>query len=175
LKKYAGLNGMLPVSWLFAWNSPKSGDRVIKEALRPIDRFEGGDMTENELTAKEKMEAQTEGESTRNLPVYIPSVDIYETEDALVVLADMPGVSSESVSIDVRESQLTLRGTVTPEGENERALLKEYGVGDYYRQFTLGRTIDQTKIEAVMKDGVLTLTLPKAETVKPRKIQVKSS
>lgn len=132
-------------------------------------------MAENEMTAKEKLEAQTEGESTRTLPVYIPSVDIYESEDALVVLADMPGVSPENVSIDVKENQLTLRGTVSPERENERSLLREYGVGDYYRQFTLGRTIDQSRIEAVMKDGVLKLTLPKAETIKPRRIEVKSA
>ena len=93
--------------------------------------------------------------------------------DALVT--DMPGVGPDSVAIDVHDNHLTLRGTVTVEGEKERLLLQEYGVGDYSREFTLGRLIDQTKIEASMKHGVLTLTLPKAEAIKPRKISVKTS
>ncbi len=87
----------------------------------------------------------------------------------------MPGVGPENVAIDVHDNHLTLRGTVTTEGEKERVLLQEYGVGDYFREFTLGRLIDQSKIEASMKHGVLTLTLPKAEAIKPRKISVKTS
>ena len=131
-------------------------------------------MADKDLQAREKMEVQTQAESTSDMPVYIPSVDIYESADALTVVADLPGVSPENVSIDVRENQLTLRGTVAMEGEKERMLLQEYGVGDYFRQFSLGRAIDQSKIEAQMKDGVLMLTLPKAEAIKPRKITVKS-
>lgn len=131
-------------------------------------------MTDIDLKAREKVEHQTPAESTRDLPVYVPAVDIYESEEALTLLADMPGVGPESVTIDVRDNQLTLRGTVTVEGANERMLLQEYGVGDYYRQFTLGRAIDQSKIEASIKDGVLTLRLPKADAVKPRKIAVKA-
>lgn len=131
-------------------------------------------MNEKDLQAKEKVEHQSTGESTRELPVYIPSVDIYESEDALTMVADMPGVAPDSVSIDVSDNQLTISGTVTREGESERPLVQEYGIGDYFRQFTLGRTIDQTKIEAAMRDGVLTLTLPKAESIKPRRIAVKA-
>ena len=131
-------------------------------------------MAEKDLEAKEKMEFQTTAESTRDVPSYIPAVDIYESPEALTLVADMPGGGSDNVAIDVHDNHLTLRGTVTIEGEKERVLLQEYGVGDYFREFTLGRTIDQTKIEASMKHGVLTLTLPKAEAIKPRKISVKT-
>ncbi|WP_448384318.1 Hsp20/alpha crystallin family protein [Desulfosoma sp.] len=132
-------------------------------------------MAEKDIQVREKKEVQTQAETTRNIPVYIPAVDIYETEEALTLVADMPGVSPDNVDIDIRDDQLTIRGTVTLEGEGETALLREYGVGDYYRQFTLGRIIDQSKIEAAMKDGVLTLTLPKVDKAKPRKVLVKTS
>ena len=132
-------------------------------------------MAEKDLEAKEKVELQTTAESTRDVPSYIPAVDIYESPEALTLVADMPGVGPENVTIDVHDNHLTVRGTVTIEGEKERVLLQEYGVGDYFREFTLGRTIDQSKIEASMKHGVLTLTLPKAEAIKPRKITVKTS
>ena len=131
-------------------------------------------MEEKELQAQEKQELQTQAESTRNVPIYIPPVDICESADALTVIADMPGVSPDSVDIDLKENQLTIRGTVTLEGDGEHVLLREYGIGDYYRQFALGKEIDQSKIEASMKDGVLTLTLPKVEVAKPRKISVKT-
>jgi HSP20 family protein len=132
-------------------------------------------MAEKDIQVREKKEVQTQAETTRNIPVYIPAVDIYETEEALTLVADMPGVSPDNVDIDIRDDQLTIRGTVSLEGEGETALLREYGVGDYYRQFTLGRIIDQSKIEAAMKDGVLTLTLPKVDKAKPRKVVVKTS
>jgi HSP20 family protein len=131
-------------------------------------------MAEKDLQAKEKVELQTAAESTRDVPSYIPAVDIYESTEALTLVVDMPGVGPEDVVIDVHDNQLTLRGAVTLEGEKERLLLQEYGVGDYFREFSLGRNIDQTKIEASVRNGVLTLTLPKAEAIKPRKITVKT-
>lgn len=129
-------------------------------------------MAERDIPAREKVEHPIQGESTRSVPLYSPAVDIYESATALVLIADMPGVSADNVSIDVHDNQLTVRGTVPAQDEKERPLLKEYGVGDYFRQFTLGKAIDQSKIEASMKDGVLTLTLPKADALKPRKITV---
>ncbi|MEJ5349502.1 MAG: Hsp20/alpha crystallin family protein [Desulfosoma sp.] len=131
-------------------------------------------MTDKDIQVREKQEVQTQAETTRNIPVYMPAVDILETEEALTLVADMPGVSPENVDIDIRDDQLTIRGTVTLEGEGETVLLREYGVGDYFRQFTLGRIIDQSKIEASMKNGVLTLTLPKVDKAKPRKVEVKT-
>lgn len=129
----------------------------------------------SEIRAKEKQEVQRVAESTRNVPVYIPDVDIYETSDALVVVADIPGVSPENVDIDLRDDTLTIRATVDTYGKDEQPVLMEYEVGDYYRQFTLGRLIDQSRIEASIKDGVLTLILPKVEKAKPRKIVVKTA
>ncbi len=132
-------------------------------------------MADKDLEAREKVEVKGEAEGTRDVPVYVPAVDIYESQDALVLAADMPGVALENVSIDVRDNQLILRGSIVQEDvSKERTLFAEYGIGDYYRQFTLGRVIDQSKIEASMKDGVLTLTLPKADITKPRKITVKT-
>ncbi|HBZ56255.1 MAG TPA: heat-shock protein Hsp20 [Syntrophobacteraceae bacterium] len=132
-------------------------------------------MTEKELQVREKQEFKAGAEGTRNVPVYLPPVDIYESQDAIVILADMPGVAPEGVDVDLRDNQLTLTGKVLLEERKERMLLHEYGVGDFYRQFTLSSRIDQGKIEASMKDGVLVLTLPKAEVAKPKKITVKTS
>jgi HSP20 family molecular chaperone IbpA len=100
-------------------------------------------------------------------------VDILENEHELVVLADMPGVESSNVDIDLRENRLTIIGRVNPEaGEKEVPLYKEFEWGDFYRQFNVSNVIDQTKITARMEDGVLRLTLPKAEKLKPQKIRV---
>ncbi len=132
-------------------------------------------MTEKDLQIEEKKEVQASGESTRNVPVFIPPVDIYESEGALTLVADMPGVPLDNIDIDLDADQLTIRGTVPLEEENGKVLFREYTVGDYYRQFTLSSDIDREKIQASMKNGVLKLVLPKAEAAKPRKILVKSS
>ena len=127
------------------------------------------------LEAKEKMEISSSVEQTTPGPVFTPSVDIFETEQELTLLADMPGVKAEGVNIDLRENILTLSGDVkTPEEEKEAELLREYRTGRYLREFTLSENIDQSKIEAEIKDGVLQLKLPKAEAAKPRKISVKT-
>jgi HSP20 family protein len=135
----------------------------------------GNAMTEKDLQIPEKKEVQSSAEGTRNVPVFIPAVDIYETEQELTLMADMPGVPIESVDINLEGEQLTIRGAVPQSDGVGRILLKEYAVGDYYRQFTLSNDIDREKIQASMKDGVLKLVLPKAEAAKPRKIEVKSS
>lgn len=136
-------------------------------------------MTESEakaLQAKEKSEVSSMTEQTKPGLVFTPDVDIFETEKGLTLLADMPGVKSEDLNIDLKENVLTLDGEVkNPEGENEIELFTEYRTGKYYRQFNLSDIIDQSKIEATMKDGVLRLTLPKVEAAKPRKITIKSS
>jgi HSP20 family protein len=131
-------------------------------------------MTEQELKPKEKEEAPLKGERVRPGRVFIPAVDIYETPEALVLTADMPGVSSDKVTLDLKENLLTIYGQVSPPPEQETLLAQEYAVGDYYREFQVGELVDTAKIEATVKDGVLTLTLPKAEKAKPRRIEVKS-
>ncbi len=132
-------------------------------------------MAEKELQPKEKETAPVKSEATRPGNVFLPAVDIYETEEAIVVLADMPGVPSDKVTIDVKESQLTISGEITPPlGDQEHLLVQEYDTGNFLREFTLGQLVDQNRIEAAMKDGVLRLTLPKVEKAKPRKIEIKT-
>ena len=131
-------------------------------------------MTEKEMELKDKKEIkQSAGEGTRPGPVFIPAVDILENEHELILLADMPGVESKNVDIDLKDNQLTLIGRIDPVGsDKETSLYKEFDWGDYSRQFTLSNVIDQTKISAKMEDGVLRLTLPKVEKAKPQKIKV---
>ena len=135
-------------------------------------------MTETEtkeLQAKEKMEAAAPAEPTMPGRVFTPAVDIFETEQELTLLADMPGVNSENLDIDLRDNTLTLTGDVAPfEGSQEEAILIEYEVGTYSRQFSLSEVIDQGKIDAQLTDGVLRLSLPKVEKATPRKITVKA-
>ncbi len=131
-------------------------------------------MAAKEMELKEKKEVKKEsGEGTRPGPVFIPTVDVLENANELIVLADMPGVDSKNVDIDLRDNRLTIIGRIEQaEGEKEVSLYKEFNWGDYYRQFTLSDLIDQSKIAAKMEDGVLRLTLPKAEKMKPQKIKV---
>ena len=132
-------------------------------------------MADKDLQLQEKKELRTGSESTRDVPVFIPAVDIYETADTMTLLADMPGVPIENVDIDLDHDQLTIRASAVAENGAGTALLEEYQVGDFYRQFTLSNAIDRGKIEATMKDGVLKLVLHKAESAKPRKIAVSAS
>jgi HSP20 family protein len=136
-------------------------------------------MTANEskeLKIKEKQELSTGPEQTRPGLVFAPQVDIFETEKELVLLADMPGVKAEDLSIDLRDDTLSLTGDVFPfEGADESGLMIEYEVGRYYRQFSLSEIIDQEKIDAKLQDGVLYLTLPKVKKATPRKIAIQSA
>ena len=131
-------------------------------------------MTEQELKPQVKEEAPAKGERVRPGRVFIPAVDIFETPQALVLVADMPGVSGDRVTIDLKENVLTIFGQVSPPSEKQVILAQEYAIGDYYREFQVGELVDQGKIEASVKNGVLTLTLPKAEKATPRRIEVKS-
>jgi HSP20 family molecular chaperone IbpA len=127
------------------------------------------------LQAKEKAEVTTPAEQTRPGAVFTPSVDIFETDKEITLLADMPGVKSDTLDIDLHENVLSLDGDVkSPERVDEVDVIREYRTGKYYRQFTLSQVIDQSKIEAELKDGVLRLSLPKVEAATPRKIAVRS-
>ena len=128
------------------------------------------------LQAKEKAEVTTPAEQTRPGLVFTPAVDIFETDKEITLLADLPGVNADNLNIDLRENVLTLDGDVQgPEGAGETDVIKEYQTGKYYRQFTLSEMIDQPKIDAELKDGVLRLRLPKVEAAQPRQITVKAS
>jgi HSP20 family molecular chaperone IbpA len=129
-----------------------------------------------EIKLKEKQELATPAEQTTPGAVFAPEVDIFETDKALTLLADIPGVASEKLTIDLRDNVLTITGDVDPSaGPGEEDVVAEYDTGRYYRQFTLSEVIDQNKIDALLKDGVLRLTLPKVEKATPRKIAVKSA
>jgi HSP20 family protein len=126
-----------------------------------------------DLKVKEKQEMKSPAEQTTPGLVFTPDVDIFESEDEITLLADMPGVTSDHVTIDLNEGVLTISGEVKPwEESDEKDVIVEFEIGKYYRQFTLSEIIDQEKIEAKLENGVLRLTLPKAEKAKPRKITV---
>jgi HSP20 family molecular chaperone IbpA len=131
-------------------------------------------MTESkELQVKEKQEVAAPAEQTRPGLVFTPEVDIFETEREITLLADMPGVATDDVDIDLRDGVLTLSGDVKPwEGAGETDVLVEFEIGKYYRQFNLSEVIDQDKIEAKLEDGVLRLNLPKTAKALPRRITV---
>ncbi len=129
-----------------------------------------------ELKVREKQELAQPAEQTRPGLVFTPSVDIFETESEITLLADMPGVPPDNLSIDLRDNTLSLEGDIAPVGDqNEEMVYSEYSTGRYYRQFSLSEVIDQSKIEAQLQDGVLRLSLPKVEKATPRKITVKAA
>jgi len=119
--------------------------------------------------------AATEGaRSMSPRPVFLPPADIYETKDSIVVLAEMPGVPSDGVDITLERRVLTIRGRVAAgEHKGYQPVYNEYTDGDYERVFTLSENIDRDRIEARLRDGVLHLVMPKAETAKARKIELK--
>jgi len=134
------------------------------------------DKESKELQAKGKTAVPTPAESTRPGPVFAPAVDIVETDRELILLADIPGVKSSELAIDLNDGVLTLSGDAEPpENQTESDIFREYRTGKYFRQFTVSEVIDQSKIEAELKDGVLRLHLPKVQAVAPRKIAVKAS
>jgi HSP20 family protein len=134
----------------------------------------GKDKKEIALREKEEIK-KDEGEPTQAGVYYSPAVDIFETEEAITVLADLPGVDKDKLDIDIEDRQLTITGLVKEPEERLQSVYTEYGIGGYTRSFRLGDTIDQSKINAALKDGVLTLVLPKADRLKPRKIEIATS
>lgn len=128
------------------------------------------------LTTEKQGALQTASEkslATRDETRYVaPPVDIFETEDAIVVIADLPGVGKEDVDIRVEDSILTIRGKATYSPPAD-LLREEFSLDGYFRQFQLSDEVDQEKISAETKNGVLTIHLPKAEKSKPRQIKVK--
>lgn len=128
-----------------------------------------------ELQIKEKQAVATAAEQTQSGPVFTPNVDIFETETAITMLVDMPGVNAADLNVDLRDDTLTLTGNVRPEPvANGEKIYVEYETGRYYRQFSLSEVIDQGKIDAKLNDGVLRLTLPKVAKATPRRIAVQT-
>jgi HSP20 family protein len=127
------------------------------------------------IEVAQKRELASGAEDMRPGPLFSPAVDIFEDENQITVLADMPGVTSVNLDVDLREGVLTLRGRVeSPQSKAEEPVLSEWSTGTFVRQFTLSNTIDQAGIQAVLTDGVLRLSLPKIEAAKPRKVKVRT-
>jgi HSP20 family protein len=133
----------------------------------PMDKTQG-------LQTREARDVATT-EATRPGVLLTPPVDIFEDADALTVLADMPGVTPGHLTIDLHEGILTITGhSAAPEGGTEVPVLQEYQAGTFQRSFTLSEAMDQERIQATLKNGVLRLRLPKAERAKPRQITIQT-
>jgi HSP20 family protein len=114
-------------------------------------------------------------EQTRSGQFFRPDVDIVETPDELLVLADMPGLGTDLIDIRFEDGTLTIHGRVpSRQPADVRFLLREYAVGDFFRTFRVSENIDASRITADYSGGVLTLHLPKSEKAKPRKIAVQA-
>jgi HSP20 family protein len=126
-----------------------------------------------ELQVQRKREVEKKEEATIPARIFMSNADIYETEDALNVVLEMPGVETDNVEIRVEDDVLSVQGRLDlSKYKGLQPLYTEYNVGHYARSFQLSSRVDQSKISAEMKDGVLTLKLPKAEEAKPRTIKV---
>lgn len=114
------------------------------------------------------------GSQARSGMTYTPRFDLWENDEAFVLAGDLPGVTPENLEIQYENQELKIWGKVAPRQGNFSYWSQEYGVGDYYRSFTLGEMIDAEGIAADVKDGVLTITLPKKAEARPRRIAVKT-
>jgi len=130
-------------------------------------------MTDQELQVQQKREVERDQESTSSGTNFLPVTDIFETPEALRVVLEMPGVGKNSVEVSVENNVLTIMGRIDFSNyEGLQPLYTEYNIGHYSRSFRLSNEIEQEGIKAELKDGVITLVLPKAERAKPRRIKV---
>ena len=126
-----------------------------------------------ELEVRAKKELVTKEENTVPARYYVPSTDIYETQDALTVVMEMPGVGKEDITVALENDRLRVEGQIAfSKYEGLEPVYTSYNVGHYARAFTLSNKIDQENISAQVEDGVLTLTLPKVKEAQPRRIPI---
>jgi HSP20 family protein len=129
--------------------------------------------TDHELQVQQKREVESKEESTMPARLFQPQTDIFETSETLTLVLEMPGVDKGSVEVRVENDVLNIEGHVDFSKYDElQPLYTEYNVGHYARSFRLSSKIEQEGISAELKDGVMTLVLPKAEKAKARKIKV---
>ena len=131
-------------------------------------------MTESQdLKLQEKKELEQKEEQTVPGNSYIPYTDIYETGNALTVVMEIPGVSKDAIDIRLEKNELTVKAEINMQNYSDfQPVYTEYNIGHFSRSFILNSKVDREKIEAHVADGVLTLTLPKAEEAKPRRISI---
>jgi HSP20 family protein len=130
-------------------------------------------MVKQELSVQQKREVEKKQERTIPARVFVPVTDIFETDQALTVVLEMPGVDKQNVDVRVENDVLTIEGRIDFSKYQElQPVYTEYNIGNYARSFEISSKIKQDGIGAELKDGVMTLILPKAETAKARKIKV---
>ena len=128
---------------------------------------------QQELAVREKKEMAAKEERTVPGRFYVPQTDVYETEDALTVVMEVPGVAREAMEIELKDDVLRVEARIDPSRyEGMEPLYTEYSVGHWTRSFALSDRVDRERIGAQLEDGVLTLTLPKAAAARPRRITV---
>jgi len=129
--------------------------------------------TQQELQVQQKREVESKQEATIPARVFVPATDIFETDEALTVSLEMPGVDKDKVDVKVENDVLQIEGWIDfSRYEGLQPVYTEYNIGNYARGFQLSSKIDQDRISAELRDGVMTLVLPKSEKAKPRKIAV---
>jgi HSP20 family protein len=127
-----------------------------------------------ELAVQQKKEVAAKEERTTPTRYFVPSTDIYETEDALTLVMEVPGVDKKDVEVALESGTLRVEAKIDfSKYEGMEPLYAEYNVGNYARAFTLSDKIDQNAISAALENGVLTLTLKKAKEAQPRKIAIR--
>ena len=129
--------------------------------------------TQQELQVQQKNEVDNEQEATRSMRSFLPTTYIYETEDALTLLLEMPGVDRDNIEVGVENGVLTVEGRINfAKYDGLQPVYSEYNIGPFRRSFRISSRVDQEKIRAEMRDGVITLVLPKLQEAKPRRIEV---
>ena len=129
---------------------------------------------QQELQVQQKREVERSQEVTRPTRAFLPTTDIFESEEALTMILEMPGVDRDNIEVSVENGVLTVEGKINfGKYEGLQPVYSEYNIGPYRRTFRISSRIDQDKISAEMRDGVITLVLPKAEEAKARRIEVK--
>jgi HSP20 family protein len=129
--------------------------------------------TPQELSVPEKKELVSKEEKTVPGRYYVPYTDIYETDAALTMVMEMPGVERKNVSISLENDVLRVEGQIDfSKYEGMEPVYAEYNVGNYARSFSLSGKIDQANISAQLEDGVLTLTVPKSKEAQSRRIAI---
>ena len=131
-------------------------------------------MAQSAIAVRKEAGEVAKPESTRGGIYFSPRVDIYETAEEVVLLCDVPGVKPNDLDVKFDKGELNLHAKVMPRSEPAQFLSEEYGIGDFYRTFAISPEIDTENICAEIRNGVLTVHLPKQEKAKPKRIEVKA-
>lgn len=130
---------------------------------------------EASITPRQEAQQGTPVEATRAQPVFLPCTDIYERENEMIVIAEMPGVSRDAADVSLEAGELRISGRVERAAvDGHQLAYAEYEAGDYERTFRITGDIDAERIDATMKNGILRIVLPKSKQASPQKISIKA-